>query len=118
MAFLGLNIRYENDKYNWYIPSHIIKNVEESLNSLTSVSKNIQKGLTLVKTITRMNQIVIGYKHCFKDAESKNLNDFKRRLHEVQTASLNTLFKNIGLDISKASKSHWNYLIGIQIDSK
>jgi len=118
VAFLGLNIRYENDKYNWYIPSHIIKNVEESLNSLTSVSKNIQKGLTLVKTITRMNQIVIGYEHCFKDAESKNLNDFKRRLHEVQTASLNTLFKNIGLDISKASKSHWNYLIGIQIDSK
>lgn len=116
VSFLGLNIRYENDKYDWYIPPHIIKNVEESLNSLTSVSKNIQKGLTLVKTITRMNQIVIGYEHCFKDAESKNLNDFKRRLHEAQAASLNTLFKNIGLDISTVSKSHWNYLIGTQID--
>lgn len=118
VSFLGLNIRYENEIYNWYIPSEVIKNVEESLYNLTSVSKNIQKKLTLVKTITRMNQIVIGYEHCFKDAESKNLNDFKRRLYEAQTASLNTLFKNIGLDISAVSKDHWNYLIGTQMDQK
>lgn len=118
VSFLGLNIRYENEIYNWYIPPEVIKNVEESLYNLTNVSKNIQKKLTLVKTISRMNQIVIGYEHCFKDAESKNLNDFKRRLHEAQAASLNTLFKNIGLDISTVSKAHWDYLIGIRMDQK
>lgn len=118
VLFLGLNIRYENNKYNWYIPSHIIRNVEDSLNGLTSVSKNIQKGLTLVKTITRIEQIVVGYEHCYKDAESKNLNDFKNRLHEVKVASLNTLFNNIGLDMSNVSGSHWNYLVGVQIKSK
>lgn len=114
--FLGLNLRYENQQYNWYIPPYIINNVEENLSYLTNVDENIKKKLTLAKTINRMNQIVIGYEHCFKDAESKNLKDFKIRLQQAQTNALNTLLKNIGIDFSMVSPQYKKYLIG-QINS-
>ena len=112
VTFLGLDLSYENEQYNWYIPSHIIANVEDSLIELTSISKNIQKKLTFSKTINRMEQIVLGYAHCYKDAESKNLKDFRNRLCDTQSKAITMLFKNLGIDISKVQTDHKSYLIG------
>ncbi|MFX7296796.1 reverse transcriptase domain-containing protein, partial [Acinetobacter baumannii] len=78
--FLGLDLRYENSKYDWYIPPHIIENVRDNLNFLTDIKSNIKMKLNFSKTITRMEQIVSGYQHCYSDADSKNLNDFNNRL--------------------------------------
>lgn len=112
VTFLGLDLRYENERYNWYIPTHIISNVEESLIELTSISKNIQKNLTFPKTVSRMEQIVIGYAHCYKDAESKNLKDFRNRLYDTQNKAIDLLFTNLGIDISKIQPFHRSYLVG------
>lgn len=112
VTFLGLNLRYENERYDWFIPAYVIKNVEESLKNLTQIDKNIKNKLSFIKTVTRMNQIIIGYEHCFKDAESKNLKDFKNRLNEVQTSSLDLLFTNLGIDTSKMNKKSKDFLIG------
>lgn len=112
VTFLGLNLRYENKQYNWYIPPDVIKNVEETLSLLTNVDQNIKKKLTLSKTINRMNQIIVGYEHCFKDAESKNLKDFQNRIQLAQSNALHLLFKNIGIDFSIVSAQYKSYLIG------
>ncbi|MCK4090641.1 reverse transcriptase [Acinetobacter radioresistens] len=112
VIFLGLDLSYVNQQYNWYIPSHIATNVEDSLMVLTSISKNIQKNLNFSKTINRMEQIVLGYAHCYKDAESKNLKDFRNKLYETQSKAIDILFKNLGIDISKLQPAHKNYLIG------
>lgn len=112
VTFLGLSLRYENQKYDWFIPAYVIKNVEESLMNLTKIDNNIKNNLSFIKTVIRMNQIVIGYEHCFKDAEPKNLKDFKYRLKEVQASSLDLLFKNLGIDISRMNNKHKDFLIG------
>ncbi|MBP0645232.1 hypothetical protein J8J17_25925, partial [Mycobacterium tuberculosis] len=58
--FLGLDLRYENSKYDWYIPPHVIENVRDSLSHLTNINSNIKMKLNFSKTITRMEQIVSG----------------------------------------------------------
>ena len=63
VSFLGLDLRYENEKYDWFIPQHVIENVRDSLSHLTNINSNIKMKLNFSNTIIRMEQIISGYQH-------------------------------------------------------
>lgn len=110
--FLGLDLRYENEKYDWYIPPHVIENVRDSLSHLTNVNSNIKMKLNFSTTITRMEQIVSGYQHCYSDADSKNLKDFDNKLKIEKDIAISLLFQNLGLDIKRIHPQYMKFLLG------
>lgn len=110
--FLGLDLRYENKKYDWYIPPHVIENVRDSLNHLTNINNNIKMKLNFSRTITRMEQIISGYQHCYSDADSKNLKDFNNKLQIEKDIAIGLLFQNLGLDVKKIHQQYMKFLLG------
>lgn len=109
--FLGLDLRYENSKYDWYIPPHVIENVRDNLSHLTNINSNIKMKLNFSKTITRMEQIVSGYQHCYSDADSKNLIDFNNRLQKEKEDAISLLFQGLGIDIKKIHPQYMKFLL-------
>ncbi|KNY38048.1 reverse transcriptase domain-containing protein, partial [Acinetobacter baumannii] len=109
--FLGLDLRYENEKYNWYIPPHVIENVKYNLLHLTNIQNNLKMKLNFSKTISRMEQIISGYQHCYSDADSLNLKDFNKILILEKQKAINLLFKNLGIDISTVHSQYLKYLL-------
>lgn len=112
MSFLGIDLRYENSKYDWYIPPHIIENVKDSLNHLTNINSNIKMKLTFSNTITRMEQIVAGYQHCYSDADSKNLKDFNQRVEIEKHNAIRLLLKALGIGIETIHPQYMKFLLG------
>ena len=112
VTFLGLELRYENKQYNWYIPQRTILKVCERLTKLTNIKINIHKKMTFQQTLKRMNQITTGYLYCFKDAESKNIAHFKKQLEFEKSKAISKILKDLGIDIEKLPQNHRNYLIG------
>lgn len=110
--FLGLDLQYVNEKYDWYIPPHVIKNVKDNLNYLTNINSNMNMKLNFPRTITRMEQIIAGYQHCFSDADSKNLDDFNKKLQIEKDIAISLLFQNLGLDIKKIHPQYRKFLLG------
>lgn len=112
VSFLGLDLRYENSKYDWYIPSHIIENVKDSLNHLTNINNDMKMKLNFSQTITRMEQIVAGYQHCYSDADSKNLKDFSQRVEIEKQNAITLLLKALGIDIKTIYPQYMKFLLG------
>jgi len=112
ISFLGLDLRYINKMYDWYIPPHVYKNIEENLNDLSNIDKNIRDNLTFLKTIKKMDQIIDGYKYCFKDTNPKDLKDFENRIISMRTNCIAQLFENIGIDYSRIPQHYRYYLLG------
>ena len=110
--FLGLDLQYVNESYDWYIPPHVIKNVKDNLKYLTNINSNIKMKLNFPRTITRIEQIIAGYQHCYGDADSKNLNDFNKKLQAEKDIAISLLFQNLGLDIKKIHPQYMNFLLG------
>lgn len=68
--------------------------------------------LNFPRTITRIEQIIAGYQHCYGDADSKNLNDFNKKLQVEKDIAISLLFQNLGLDIKKIYPQYMNFLLG------
>ncbi|HFF4728271.1 TPA: reverse transcriptase, partial [Acinetobacter baumannii] len=100
-----------NEKYNWYIPPHVIENVKYNLLHLTNIQNNLKMKLNFSKTISRMEQIISGYQHCYSDADSLNLKDFNKILILEKQKAINLLFKNLGIDISTVHSQYLKYLL-------
>ena len=113
VSFLGLDLRYENEKYDWFIPQHVIENVRDSLSHLTNINSNIKMKLNFSNTIIRMEQIISGYQHCFGDADSKNLKDFNNRLQVEKEYAISLLFKGLGIDIKVIHPQYMKFLLSI-----
>lgn len=111
-TFLGLELRYENEQYNWYIPHYTIQKVCERLSKLTNIKTNIHKKMDFQQTLRRMNQITTGYLYCFKDAESKNIEHFKKQLDIEKSKAISKVLIDIGIDIKKLPLNYRNYLVG------
>lgn len=111
VSFLGLDLKYENNNYDWYIPQSTIDTVQNNLMLLANIENNIRNKMNFTKTVSRMDQILLGYKHCFKDANAKNLKDFEKRLSNIKEDALSLLFKHLGLDYSSIHHQYKNFLL-------
>lgn len=112
ITFLGLELRFENNAYDWYIPSLTVLSVRESLEEFIDIKKNASNKIDFQKTIKRMDQVISGYTDCFKDAEAKNRSDFKIKIAHEKFLALSKLFIQFGINLDKLPKLQQQYLLG------